>query len=112
MAKRKIFISIPMRGRTDDDIKKDMKSIMKEHYPDDELIDSVIDSGTPVKCLANSINLMSDADIVAFAPGWEKARGCKIELQICKDYDIPYQFVLDEGVFIQTENGDYYKKEK
>lgn len=107
----KIFISLPMKGRSDEDIKKEMNEIMKTRYPNDELIDTVIWSGSRVKCLAHSITLMTDADLVVFAPGWEKAKGCNIELQICKDYDIPYQFLLDEGTFTRTDNGDYIKKE-
>ena len=107
----KIFISLPMRGRSDEEIKKEMKTIMDTRYPNDELIDTVMWSGSRIKCLAHSITLMTDADLVVFVPGWEKAKGCNIELQICKDYDIPYQFLLDEGTFIRNDNGDLIKKE-
>jgi len=44
----------------------------------------------PVYCLGESIKLMEDADIAVFAPGWENARGCRIEHKICEEYNIYY----------------------
>ena len=42
--------------------------------------------------LGKSISLMSDADLVVFAPGWEDARGCRIEHQVARDYGIQVSY--------------------
>lgn len=97
----KIFISLPMRGRPDEEIKKEMQHVMDTYFPNEELIDTVVWSGSRVKCLANSITLMTDADLVVFVPGWENAKGCRIEYQICKDYEIPY-IILPEQASIYS----------
>ena len=39
--------------------------------------------------LAKSLDNMTRVDAVMFCPGWEKARGCRIEHQAAKAYGIP-----------------------
>jgi hypothetical protein len=94
---KKVFISQPMRGLTDeqilekrDEIKKDIESKINEEI---EFIDSFledypgeINKHIPVWYLGKSIQLLSQADMVYFGEGWGKARGCKIEYQIAKEY--------------------------
>ena len=41
---------------------------------------------------------MHNVDAVYFDDGWEKARGCRIERNICNEYDIK---ILDESFCIQ-----------
>lgn len=38
--------------------------------------------------LGESIKMMERADAVYFCPGWEEAKGCKIEYEICKTYNL------------------------
>lgn len=38
--------------------------------------------------LGTAISLMSSADVVFFAKGWENSRGCKIERQVAESYGI------------------------
>ena len=38
--------------------------------------------------LGKSLQLMATADIVVFAKGWRKARGCKIERKCAQDYNM------------------------
>ena len=38
--------------------------------------------------LGESLKLLAKADIAYFAPGWNKARGCKIEHQCALEYGI------------------------
>ena len=90
---KKIFISMPMNGKTDEQTKKDFeenKKYLKKHwgFNPELVIDSIIGDGTdnPVKYLAKSIDLIADADIVFFASGWERARGCKIEHEVAVAY--------------------------
>ena len=97
---KKIFISMPMNGKTDEEIVKEFKSIKKrvlELFDGCQVIDSVFsnfdldnNANTPIHYLGRSIELLADADIVYFAKGWEKARGCLIEYQIAKTYGKTY----------------------
>ena len=41
---------------------------------------------------------MHNVEAVYFDDGWEKARGCRIERNICNEYDIK---ILDESFFMQ-----------
>ena len=41
-----------------------------------------------VAYLAKSIEAMSKCDAVYFCKGWEKARGCKIEHEIARNYGL------------------------
>lgn len=43
---------------------------------------------TTVAYLAKSLEVMSKCDAVYFCKGWEKARGCKIEHEIAKNYGL------------------------
>lgn len=43
---------------------------------------------TSVAYLAKLIEVMSKCDAVYFCKGWEKARGCKIEHEIAKNYGL------------------------
>ena len=96
---KKIFISQPMRGLTDEEIlnkrqeiKKNAEKVIKEPV---ELIDSFIEDypgeinkHIPVFYLGKSIQLLSQADIAYFGGDWRNARGCKIENEIAKQYGI------------------------
>ena len=44
--------------------------------------------------LGKSISLMSEADLVVFAPGWENARGCRIEHEVAKEYGIQVSYFV------------------
>ena len=100
----KIFISQPMFGRTEEEVLKERKEICKMfNISDDELIDSYEKDYEQFKnCkyinvgyLGDSIMLLSNADLVIFAPYWRSARGCQIEYKICEEYDIPYICLKD-----------------
>ena len=97
---KKVFISMPMNGKTDEEIVKEFKSIKKrvlELFDGCQVIDSVFsnfdldnNANTPIHYLGRSIELLADADVVYFAKGWEKARGCLIEYQVAKTYGKTY----------------------
>jgi len=38
--------------------------------------------------LAKSLEYLAEADIAYFVPGWENARGCKLEHQCAVEYGI------------------------
>lgn len=96
---KKMFMSLPMRGLDDETIKKHMAEIeakVRAKYPDEEIvkIDSFVkkaptkECNIPVQYLSQSIDCLSEADIVVFGEGWENARGCKIEHTIAEQYEI------------------------
>lgn len=89
----KIFLSQPMNGLSDDEIIRIRKSVQKMLTENDELIDSFIEGApakaTPLWYLGESIKLLGSADVVVFAPGWENARGCRIERRCAEEYGIP-----------------------
>lgn len=56
----------------------------------------------PVWYLAKSLETMCEVDAVFFCKGWENARGCILEHEICKKYGIPCLYEHeDETVFEQ-----------
>lgn len=94
---KKIFISQPMNGRTDEEILRERELAIrraKKAFGDDiEIIDSFFQGAPadtkPLWYLAKSIEVMAQADGVFFAHGWEEARGCKIEYECATKYGIP-----------------------
>jgi len=93
----KVFISQPMNGRIEQEILEERANIFqlaKESFPDAELIDSYFDDYEPttgnvgLKYLAKSLELLADADVAYFAPGWNDARGCRIENECAIKYGI------------------------
>ena len=93
----KLFISQPMRDRTEEEIRKEREEIIKhckEIYGDQlEPIDTYFDDEPVSKIpalvhLGRSIQMMAEADVAYFAKGWEEARGCKIENECAIAYGI------------------------
>lgn len=92
---KKIFISQPMKDRTDEKIISERERIIelcKKKYGDIEIIDSFFENAPhdarPLWFLAKSLELLSTADIAFFADGWKNYRGCKIEHECAKEYGI------------------------
>lgn len=93
---KKLFISQPMKGKTDEEIlavrNKAIASAEKHLGEKVEVIDSFFQSApaeaNPLWFLGKSIELLSNADVAYFAKGWDEARGCKIEHECALQYDI------------------------
>lgn len=93
---KRLFISQPMRGRTDEEIlavRAEAIESAKRHLGEDvEVIDSFFQNAPadakPLWYLGRSLELLSTADIVYFAKNWEKYRGCKIENLCALEYGI------------------------
>ena len=96
---KKLFISCPMRGRTEENIKKSMEKMHKiaEIIFDQELevIPSYFEEGPPdtndarLWYLGRSIQRMAEADFyigVAHSHGFS---GCYVENNVASEYDIP-----------------------
>ena len=93
---KKLFISQPMNGKTDEEIIRERNEaidIAKDILNDEiEVIDSFFQNAPaeakPLWFLGKSIELLSTADVIYMCNGWENARGCRIEYQCAKDYGI------------------------
>jgi hypothetical protein len=93
---KKLFISQPMRGKTNEEImlvrEKAIKSAERELEEPVEVIDSFFKDAPhdaqPLWYLGESLKLLSTADVAYFAKGWKDARGCRIENQCAIDYEI------------------------
>lgn len=93
----KVFISQPMRGKTDEQIRTEHNEwadkLGKLSKDEIEVMDTIFDDldgedpTTPLKCLGMSLYMMADADVVVFLPGWATARGCKIEHECAVAYN-------------------------
>lgn len=98
----KAMISQPMAGFTKEEIlkvKEEAVEFLKEH--DYEIVNTYFDEewkeelehnkdvvNVPLKYLAKSLDTMATCDVVYFCPGWEKARGCKIEHEVAQAYGL------------------------
>lgn len=92
----KVFISQPMKGKTDEEI-REARAIAEEYlrikYGEDvEILNSFFQGKpvtvNPLKYLAESIRILADADAAFFCRGWTTARGCLIEHQCAESYGI------------------------
>lgn len=92
---KKLFISQPMNGKSDKEILDERNKIIdiaNKYFGEVEVIDSFI-KDAPANAnglwyLSKSLEFLSEADLVYFAPGWEEARGCKIEHECAIEYDV------------------------
>ena len=91
---KKLFISQPMRGKTDEEILRERmiaidkaQEILGEEV---EVLETFFNDfsadAKPLEYLARSIKFLAKADIVYFAPDWGSARGCRIEHQCAVEY--------------------------
>ena len=93
---KKVFVSIPMAGRTESEIYADMEKAMTEYNEKNpgELIlyvhniDHYRPKIPPVAYLGNTIFKMANCDDVIFAGDWENARRCKVERLV---YDLYFK---------------------
>lgn len=94
---KKLFISQPMRGKTDEEIlavrsqvKRDVEKFLGEKVA---VLNSFFcgvqcdpEGMRAPWCLGESIKLLAKADVAYFAEGWEEARGCRIEHECAEEY--------------------------
>lgn len=94
---RKLFISQPMRGKTDEEIRAEREKAIEAARElvgnDVEVIESFF-LGAPIGAdplwfLGESLKLLGTADVAYFVKGWELARGCRIEHECAVEYGVP-----------------------
>lgn len=93
----KVFISQPMRDKTDAQIKTERERAIRtirEKYPEEdiEILDSFFESAPhdakPLWFLGKSFEILSNADLAYFCREWNNYRGCNMEHQACRVYGI------------------------
>ena len=108
---KKLFVSVPMKGRTEEEIKASIQKMKKiaEIYEGEELelIDSYIEDNPPkdskeaVWYLGESVKKLAQADVfIGINDAWDWS-GCYIEIETAKRYDIkaymiPANYVIDD----------------
>ena len=93
---KKLFISQPMKDKTDAEIlavrEQAIQSAKNLLGEDVEVIDFFFQDAPhdakPLWFLAKSLELLATADVVYFAKDWEKYRGCRIENTCAVEYGI------------------------
>lgn len=105
MNKIKIFLSLPMSGRTDEEIRAQIKrmkegllksalcegkKVIFEHNLNCKFADGTLDAAeTPnLLYLGEAIKKMAFCDYIALGAGWDKARGCLVEAMVAANYNI------------------------
>lgn len=93
---KKLFISQPMNGLSDDAIlakRKQISEIFKKKGYD--IIDTFFTEepgkeivAYPLYYLGKSISSMAEADVAFFCKGYKDARGCRMEHAIAKEYGV------------------------
>ena len=93
----KVFISQPMRDKTDEQIKaernKAIEAIKATYSCEDiEVLDSFFEGAPhdakPLWFLGKSFEVLSNADLAYFIGDWKDYRGWCMEYKACKEYDI------------------------
>ena len=111
---KKLFISVPMNGRTEEQIRESMRRMHKvaEAVWDEELevIDSYVAEAVPsvnseaVWFLGESIKRMADADYFISVDRYYK--GCNLERTVALEYGIPCLFIKTDYVAPDIANED------
>ena len=108
----KVFISQPMHALTDQDIIENREIIISyfknELYHGEEEVEFIstiddeynknlkeedIKGNSRIFYLGHAIQRLAEADMVVFAPDYNKAKGCMVERYVCELYKIPYKII-------------------
>lgn len=108
---KKLFVSVPMKGRTEEEIKASIQKMKKiaEIYEGEELelIDSYIEDNPPqnnnqaIWYLGESLKKLSEADVFIGINECYQWSGCQIERETVseygiKNYVVPASYVIDD----------------
>ena len=100
----KFMISQPMAGKTIEQIRADREGAVRIlEARGHTVLDSVFTGPAPESIdnaalwyLSWALEKMSQCDGVLFLPGWESARGCRIEHEAAVAYGLKVFYSLDE----------------
>ena len=104
---KKLFVSVPMRGRTEEEIRDSIEKMKKiaEIYEGEELelIDTYINEvpqnvKQSIWCLGESIKMLSEADVFIGIDNCYEWNGCEAEYRVATSYGIKNHCVKAESV--------------
>lgn len=105
---KKLFVSVPMKGRTEQEIKETMEKMKKIaeicEGEELELIDSYIEHNPPqnsnqaIWYLGESLKKLSEADVFIGIDNCYEWNGCEVEYRVATLYDIKLHCVKAESV--------------
>lgn len=97
---RKVMISQPMKGKTKEEIqieRNEMTKLLEKEYGDNYIVlDTTVkdhENKSDLECFSESIGFMSKCDVLVMGVGWSTARGCKLEHDIAKAYNVPILYL-------------------
>lgn len=126
---KKIFLSLPMSGRSDEEIMAQIEEMKAEfllknpfdkgeeiefvhNFQEMEVVTNTFDPFEGERkipalyYLGRAINKMAYCDGVYFGNGWTRARGCQIEREVAYTYGMPcYIYDFIKRKFIEMEGG-------
>lgn len=93
----KVYIAQPMDGWLAEEInavRKYAEIYIQEQQPSTEIeflnrYHPEWDDIPRLKALGKSLEILSEADVAYFCPGWKNSLGCRIEQECCDMYGIP-----------------------
>ena len=99
----KFMISQPMAGKAIEQIRADREGAVRIlEARGHTVLDSVFTGPAPESIdnvalwyLAHSLEAMAECDGVLFMPGWDEARGCRIEYEVADAYGLVTLFMSD-----------------
>lgn len=103
------MISCPMHGLSEKEIELQQRRAV-EYLQNSGywIVNSFVKSPVPISVknepvwyLAKSLETMCEVDAVFFCKGWKNARGCKVEHEICKRYNIPCIYEQDDEMIVE-----------
>ena len=119
---KKLFVSLPMKDKTAEEIinrinecKKEVEEILKEEV---ELLETFIKEDAPeyisndgLWYLGKSLEKMGEADVVYCDSGYGRYRGCVVEFSAAIRYDIP-MIICNDSDYQGTNFRAIYQKGK
>lgn len=112
--KLNVFISQPMSYKSKDEILETRERIIKkvkDYFQTDDLkfMKSYFEVKHPKKLknedlyfLSKSLKVLSKSDVIIMASGWENSRGCRIEYECARLYDI--MVIYEDTEYITRKN--------
>ena len=99
---RSVFLSVPMNGKTDDEIKDELDYLKTHLRPEDVAVDNFIEkpaNSERLYCLAEAIKKIGECDAIILHPNWRSSKGCRIEYRVAIEYGIP--IILYRGLYME-----------
>lgn len=123
----KVFVSVPMSGRTHEDIFGDQVEAIeyiRTLFPDDvvqlinphgtvELDEDETDSKhKSIRYLAKDMALIAESDLMVFTGEWWTAHGCLVERKVSTEYRLPVCLLSAPEPQVRCEGPEVHKNVK